>query len=86
MRWWAPRDSSAQLRAAHDGLRHVEHAGQLERGDELGVERAAVVLDPGHRISLLQLAQLVGGLGQRVRRPVDPGALLHGLLHLGPDR
>ena len=55
----------ALQRALHDGLRDVEHEGQFQRGDQLGVERAAVVFHRDRLIALLQLGELVGRLGQR---------------------
>ena len=43
VRWWAPRDSSRCSPEREDALGDVEHVGQLERGDQLGVERPAGV-------------------------------------------
>ena len=62
VRWWAPRDSSpAQARGEHD-LGDVEHVGELQGGDQLGVEAAARVPDPHPERALLQLLQPVDAL------------------------
>ena len=69
-----------------DALGDVEHVGGLERADQLGVPAPAGVAHPHLGQPALELPQVVGSLGQRLAGPVDPGRLLHRLLHLGADQ
>ena len=61
----AARLLAAQGRPDH-GLGHVQHEGQLQGGDQLGVEGAAVVVERHAAEALLELAEVVGPPGQRL--------------------
>ena len=80
----AARLLPAQARGEH-ALGDVEQVGELQRGDQLGVEAAAGVPDPDPGRAFLQLLEPVDPRGHVGPGPVDPGGVLHRRLHLGPD-
>src|SRR5262245_59614900 len=82
VRWCAPRDSSRRKAELTMARGHVEHEGQLQGGDPLGVERPAAIVEGDSRQALLQPTEIVDGVGERDSRAVDTRALLHDLLHL----
>ena len=67
-----------------DRLGHVEHEAELERGEELGVEDATVVVEVQVLVALPQLRHRVPGPLQPLRGAVDAHAVLHGALQRVP--
>src|SRR5450759_4825818 len=76
----------ARERRGDDRLRDLEHVVQLEHRRELGVERAARVLDLDALEPFAQAAKLVGQLLQALFRPEHARARLHVALHLLANR
>src|SRR5450759_3281286 len=86
----SPGVSTARLlareRRGDDRLRDLEHVVQLEHRRELGVERAARVLDLDALKPFAQAAKLVGQLLQALFRPEHARARVHVALHLLANR
>src|SRR5258708_40284416 len=76
---------SAGFGALQGGLNHgfsdVEHEGEFEGGDEIGVEGEGVVVEGEIVGARLELAKGFCAGGERGFSAVDSGASLHGGLH-----
>src|SRR5260370_4032243 len=80
-----PTGILARQRRIGDGLRHLEHEIELERGRQLGVEGAARVLDLDLLETVAEGSQWPGQLLKAIAGPEYSRPRIHVVLHLLAD-
>src|SRR5260370_30178660 len=80
-----PPGPPARQRGIGDGLRHLEHEIELERGRQLRVEGAARVLDLDLLETVAEGSQLPGQLLEALAGPEYSRPRIHVVLHLLAD-
>src|SRR5690242_19237919 len=67
--------------AMNDGFGHIKHKAQLERGRQLCIEAALMVIELKVSCAFLKFVQLVSGFDECCAIAIYPAAALHRTLH-----